>query len=95
MKPVSLVSTLLLFTLLMPAAYASSSHRAYTPRSSSGYKSSTRSSPAPRSTASRPYYGGGHHTTAHGGSYPGETNAHHKDGHYRNWKSANRYGVHQ
>jgi len=27
-----------------------------------------------------PYYGGGHHTTSHGGSYPGSINAHHKGG---------------
>jgi len=26
---------------------------------------------------------------------PGETNANHKNGHYSNWRSANRYGVHK
>jgi len=49
----------------------------------------------PRSTASRPYYGGGHHTSSHGGSYPGSVNSHHKNGHYQNPKSHNRYGVHK
>src|SRR4051794_10892221 len=49
----------------------------------------------PRSTASRPYYGGGHHTTSHGGSYPGSVNTHHKNGHYSNPRSGNRYGIHQ
>ena len=46
-------------------------------------------------SASRPYYGGGRHTTSHGGSYPGETNSHHRNGHYQNWPSNNRYGVHK
>jgi len=95
MKPVSVVFVLLLFALLVPAASASSTHRTYKPRTSSGYRSGMKSSPAPRASASRPYYGGGHHTASHGGSYSGETNAHHKRGHYRNWKSANRYGVHK
>jgi len=95
MKRASLVFASLLIALLMPVAYANSSHHASSPRSSGGYRSSTRSSPVPRSSAGRPYYGGGHHTTSHGGNYPGETNEHHKNGHYWNWKSANRYGVHQ
>jgi hypothetical protein len=47
------------------------------------------------SSATRPYYGGGRHTTSHGGSYPGETNSHHRNGHYQNWPSNNRYGVHK
>jgi hypothetical protein len=47
------------------------------------------------SHASRPYYGGGHHTTSHGGRYQGETNVHHKGGHYRNPKSNNQYGRHK
>jgi hypothetical protein len=93
MKPALLA--LLLCMLLVPTVYASSTHRTHKPRTSSGYRSGTKSSPAPRASASRPYYGGGHHTASHGGSYSGETNAHHNHGHYRNWKSANRYGVHQ
>jgi len=52
-------------------------------------------SSVPHSAGRRPYYGGGHHTVAHGGNYPGATNAHHKNGHYSNWRTANRYGVHQ
>jgi len=42
----------------------------------------------------RPYYGGGHHTASHGGSYPGSVNSHHKGGHYVNPSSDNRYGIH-
>jgi hypothetical protein len=89
------VLDLLLCTLLVPTVSASSTHRTYTPRASSGYRSGTRSSPAPRASASRPYYGGGHHTTSHGGRYPGETNAHHKHGHYQNWRTGDSYGGHQ
>ncbi len=42
-----------------------------------------------------PYYGGGHHTKSHGGSYPGSTNSHHRNGHYRNYKTVNTYGRHR
>ncbi len=48
-----------------------------------------------RVSAPRPYYGGGHHTKSHGGKYPGSMNAHHKNGHYQNWRTGNSYGVHQ
>lgn len=48
-----------------------------------------------RSSGSRPYYGGGHHTTSHGGHYPGSVNAHHRGGHYTNPRTGNRYGKHQ
>ena len=47
------------------------------------------------SSASRPYYGGGHHTTAHGGHYPGSVNSHHKGGHYANPRTNNHYGKHK
>ncbi len=57
--------------------------------------SDSTSSPRTRSSASRPYYGGGHHTTPHGGHYDGETNPHHKGGHYKNPRSNNQYGVHK
>jgi hypothetical protein len=43
----------------------------------------------------RPYYGGGHHTTSHGGHYQGGRNSHHKGGHYRNSRTNNRYGRHK
>jgi hypothetical protein len=89
MKPLILVAALLCFLPVQPAAFATT-HRSYSPRPSSAHHNTARSS-----SASRPYYGGGHHTTSHGGSYPGETNANHKNGHYRNWQSANRYGVHK
>lgn len=42
----------------------------------------------------RPYYGGGHHTSSHVGSYPGSVNSYHKGGHYKNSSSNNRYGIH-
>jgi hypothetical protein len=44
---------------------------------------------------SHPYYGGGHHTTSHGGSYPGSINSHHKGGHYVNPNTNNTYGRHK
>jgi hypothetical protein len=53
------------------------------------------STPRRRSASIRPYYGGGKHTTSHGGGYPGATNSHHKNGHYSNWRTSNRYGVHK
>jgi hypothetical protein len=31
----------------------------------------------------RPYYGGGKHTTSHGGSYPGSSGSSHRGGHYK------------
>jgi hypothetical protein len=48
-----------------------------------------------RSSAPRPYYGGGKHTTSHGGQYSGATSSHHKNGHYNNWRTSNHYGVHK
>ena len=89
MNPRALVIALFCFLLSLPAAFATT-HRTYSPRPSSSHHNTARSS-----SAVRPNYGGGHHTTSHGGNYPGETNAHHKNGHYRNWRSANRYGVHK
>ena len=43
----------------------------------------------------RPYYGGGHHTTSHGGHYTGGHGSAHKGGHYVNPKTANHYGIHK
>jgi hypothetical protein len=48
-----------------------------------------------RHSSSRPSYGGGKHTTSHGGHYQGEQNSHHKGGHYKNPKTANQYGKHK
>jgi hypothetical protein len=42
----------------------------------------------------RRYYGGGHHTKSHGGTYVGGRGSSHKGGHYRNSSSYNRYGIH-
>lgn len=44
---------------------------------------------------SRPYYGGGHHTTSHAGSYSGSHGSSHKGGHYRNPKTNDHYGKHK
>jgi len=59
-------------------------------RGGSGYKSST----STRSSA-RPYYGGGYHTSSHGGAYIGGAGASHAGGKYSNPASGNRYGIHQ
>jgi hypothetical protein len=48
-----------------------------------------------RHSSSRPNYGGGKHTTSHGGHYQAEQNSHHKGGHYKNPKTANHYGKHK
>ncbi len=46
--------------------------------------------------APRPYYGGGHHTTSHGGNYMGAYGgSSHKGGHYSNAMTASRYGRHR
>jgi hypothetical protein len=89
MKARSLALTLLCCILAMFSASATP-HGTHSPRVSSGHHSTERSS-----RTSRRFYGGGHHTTSHGGNYPGETNAHHRNGHYQNWRTANRYGVHK
>ena len=43
----------------------------------------------------RPYYGGGHHTESHGGTYVGGRAVTHAGGHYTNGRTANRYGIHK
>jgi uncharacterized lipoprotein NlpE involved in copper resistance len=58
----------------------------------------TYSTPAPTTTTtstSRPIYSEPTHSSSHGGTYPGSTNSHHKDGTYANPSSNNRYGVHK
>lgn len=45
--------------------------------------------------AKGPYYGGGHHTTSHGGHYAGGHGSSHKGGHYKNAKTGNQYGHHK
>jgi hypothetical protein len=46
--------------------------------------------------AKRPYYGGGHHTSSHGGHYAGSTGgSSHKGGHYKNFRTGNHYGRHK
>jgi hypothetical protein len=45
---------------------------------------------------SHPHYGGGHHTTSHGGHYSGgSSGSSHKGGHYTNTKTNNTYGTHK
>jgi len=72
----------------------SSATYAGTPKYRTGTHAKTYSMARHPST-SRPYYGGGKHTTPHGGQYPGATNSHHRNGHYNNWRTGNRYGVHK
>lgn len=48
-----------------------------------------------RHSSTRPNYGGGKHTTSHGGHYQGEQNSHHRGGHYKNPRTANHYGKHK
>jgi hypothetical protein len=48
-----------------------------------------------RSSAPRVYYGGGKHTTSHGGTFVGGTGSSHKGGTYSNPSSNDRYGIHQ
>lgn len=44
----------------------------------------------------RVYYGGGHHTSSHGGSYRGAIGgSSHRSGHYTNPRTSNRYGRHR
>jgi hypothetical protein len=41
-------------------------------------------------------YGGGHHTTSHGGTYAGGSGgSSHRGGHYSNPATGNSYGTHQ
>lgn len=65
--------------------------------SSNKQNSSTSSSSysTPNSNYSRPVYSGQSHTNSHGGSYPGSTNSHHKNGTYVNPSSSNNYGIHK
>jgi hypothetical protein len=42
-----------------------------------------------------PHYGGGHHTSSHGGTYKGTNKSSHKGGHYANSKTHNTYGTHK
>ncbi len=50
---------------------------------------------SPTTITSRPVYSGATHTTSHGGTYPGSTNSHHKNGTYANPSSNNNYGIHK
>jgi hypothetical protein len=40
-------------------------------------------------------YGGGHHTSSHGGTYIGGSGSSHKGGSYRNPSTGNLYGTHR
>ena len=51
----------------------------------------TRPAPAPRA-----YYGGGQHTTSHGGTYRGgQGGSNHKGGHYQGPTGTHQYGRHK
>ena len=43
----------------------------------------------------RPVYGGGKHTSSHGGTYQGAGGSSHKGGTYKNPASGDRYGKHK
>lgn len=46
--------------------------------------------------SSRVYYGGGHHTSSHGGHYSGSySGSSHRGGHYSNYHTGNHYGRHK
>jgi hypothetical protein len=47
-----------------------------------------------RSSNARPYYGGGRHTSSHGGSY-GVTGSTHRSGHYTSTTGSHHYGRHK
>ena len=47
------------------------------------------------SQTKHPCYGGGKHTTSHGGSYSGGKGSSHKGGHYVNSKTSSTYGTHK
>src|ERR1039457_4018337 len=70
------------------ASRSTHSSRTTTPRSSSSTRTTSHSA--------RPYYGGDKHTESHGGQYPGATNEHHKNGHYRSPVTGqDQYGKHK
>jgi len=46
--------------------------------------------------SSRPFYGGGRHTTSHGGTFQGaRPGSSHKGGKYRNPRTGDQYGQHK
>ena len=47
------------------------------------------------SGGSRPNYGGGKHSSSHGGNYQGGKGSSHKGGEYKNNRSGDRYGKHK
>lgn len=73
---------LMALTLFVPCAFSS-------PRSSGHSHAYSRSS-----AGSRPYYGGGHHTSSHGGSY-GVSGSSHRGGHYTSATGSHHYGRHK
>jgi hypothetical protein len=74
------IAAAVLAGLAMVAAPASASRRSY----------------ASRSYAPRVSYGGGHHTSSHGGHYSGSySGSSHRGGSYHNVRTSNRYGRHK
>lgn len=45
--------------------------------------------------SSRVSYGGGHHTSSHGGTYKGGQGSSHRGGEYKNTRTSNSYGKHK
>ena len=50
--------------------------------------------PSSAYASSEPHYGGGHHTSSHGGSY-GVRGSSHKGGHYTSRTGSHHYGTHK
>jgi hypothetical protein len=46
-------------------------------------------------SSGRAYYGGGHHTVSHGGTYRGGSGSSHRGGHYSNPRTGGHYGRHR
>lgn len=48
-----------------------------------------------KGSGGRPHYGGGKHTTSHGGHYSNGGGSSHKGGTYKNERTDDRYGTHK
>jgi predicted RNA-binding protein YlqC (UPF0109 family) len=92
MKRLIAVGLLLCFSFA-PTFAASGPHSGSRSYSHSSSRSSFNHS-YPRSSSSRPYYGGGRHTASHGGSY-GVSGSSHRGEHYTSRTGSHHYGRHK
>jgi hypothetical protein len=74
--------------LLVPVAFSRTGSHSYHARASHSARTSHGTS------SSCPYYGGGHHTESHGGSY-GVSGSSHNGGHYTSATGSHHYGRHK